>query len=119
PRRDSPDRQRQRCPTVPGSAQTSRLAGQGSPPSHASGNSRRCGRAVAGGGRRLVGYVASAAPPVFPGHLSVRFQRILPGASMSRYVVGIDLGTTNSALAYADTRAASPEAPAPIQSLAI
>jgi molecular chaperone DnaK (HSP70) len=38
---------------------------------------------------------------------------------MSRYVVGIDLGTTNSALAYADTRAATPDAPAPIQSLAI
>jgi molecular chaperone DnaK (HSP70) len=38
---------------------------------------------------------------------------------MSRYVVGIDLGTTNSALAYADTREATPEAPAPIRSLAI
>src|SRR3954454_8471178 len=38
---------------------------------------------------------------------------------MSRYVVGIDLGTTNSALAYADTREANAEAPAPIRSLAI
>src|SRR4051812_22426471 len=38
---------------------------------------------------------------------------------MSRYVVGIDLGTTNSALAYADTSEATPEAPAPIRSLAI
>ena len=38
---------------------------------------------------------------------------------MSRYVVGIDLGTTNSALAYADTREATPEAPAPIRALAI
>jgi molecular chaperone DnaK (HSP70) len=38
---------------------------------------------------------------------------------MSRYVVGIDLGTTNSALAYADTRAATPDGPAPIQALAI
>jgi molecular chaperone DnaK (HSP70) len=37
---------------------------------------------------------------------------------MSRYVVGIDLGTTNSALAYADTRNAT-DAPAPIQVLAI
>jgi molecular chaperone DnaK (HSP70) len=38
---------------------------------------------------------------------------------MSRYVVGIDLGTTNSALAYADTREATDEAPAPIRALAI
>src|SRR3954462_14629651 len=38
---------------------------------------------------------------------------------MSRYVVGIDLGTTNSALAYADTREATPEAPAPIRALAV
>src|SRR4051794_37456666 len=38
---------------------------------------------------------------------------------MSRYVVGIDLGTTNSALAYADTREASESAPPPIRSLAI
>ena len=30
---------------------------------------------------------------------------------MSRYVVGIDLGTTNSALAYADTQDATPDAP--------
>src|SRR5688500_3848073 len=33
---------------------------------------------------------------------------------MSRYVVGIDLGTTNSALAFADARAAADDAPAPI-----
>jgi molecular chaperone DnaK (HSP70) len=38
---------------------------------------------------------------------------------MSRYVVGIDLGTTNCALAYADTREATPDAPAPIRALAI
>lgn len=38
---------------------------------------------------------------------------------MSRYVVGIDLGTTNSALAYADTREATADAPAPIRALAI
>lgn len=38
---------------------------------------------------------------------------------MSRYVVGIDLGTTNSALAYADTREATPDAPAPIRPLAV
>src|SRR4051812_34538025 len=38
---------------------------------------------------------------------------------MSRYVVGIDLGTTNSALAYADTRESTPEATAPIKTLAI
>jgi molecular chaperone DnaK (HSP70) len=38
---------------------------------------------------------------------------------MSRYVVGIDLGTTNSALAYVDTREAAPDAPAPIRTLAI
>src|SRR3954470_3024411 len=38
---------------------------------------------------------------------------------MSRYVVGIDLGTTNSALAYADTREATDDAPAPIRALAI
>src|SRR4051812_10708452 len=38
---------------------------------------------------------------------------------MSRYVVGIDLGTTNSALAYADTRDATADAPAPIRALAI
>ncbi|WP_422926460.1 Hsp70 family protein [Singulisphaera sp. PoT] len=38
---------------------------------------------------------------------------------MSRYVVGIDLGTTNCALAYADTREAIPDAPAPIRALAI
>ena len=38
---------------------------------------------------------------------------------MSRYVVGIDLGTTNCALAYADTREATPDAPAPIRTFAI
>ncbi len=38
---------------------------------------------------------------------------------MSRYVVGIDLGTTNSALAYADTRDAAPDATPEIQSFAI
>ena len=38
---------------------------------------------------------------------------------MTRYVVGIDLGTTNCALAYADTREATPAAPAPIRALAI
>lgn len=38
---------------------------------------------------------------------------------MSRYVVGIDLGTTNSALAYADTGDATAETPAPIRTLAI
>src|SRR4051794_14590230 len=38
---------------------------------------------------------------------------------MSRYVVGIDLGTTNSALAYADTREATPDAPAPILAMAV
>ncbi|MBX6312397.1 MAG: Hsp70 family protein [Isosphaeraceae bacterium] len=38
---------------------------------------------------------------------------------MSRYVVGIDLGTTNCALAYADTREAKDDAPAPIHHLAI
>jgi molecular chaperone DnaK (HSP70) len=37
---------------------------------------------------------------------------------MSRYVVGIDLGTTNSALAYAEIKAKS-DAPAPILPLAI
>ena len=37
---------------------------------------------------------------------------------MSRYVVGIDLGTTNSALAYADTRDATADAAAPIRTLA-
>ncbi|GIW87115.1 MAG: heat-shock protein [Isosphaeraceae bacterium] len=38
---------------------------------------------------------------------------------MSRYVVGIDLGTTNSALAYADTREATETAPPPIRELPI
>ena len=38
---------------------------------------------------------------------------------MSRYVVGIDLGTTNSALAFADTRDATPDAPPAIRSLPI
>ncbi len=38
---------------------------------------------------------------------------------MSRFVVGIDLGTTNSALAYADTRDATADTPAPIRTLAI
>jgi molecular chaperone DnaK (HSP70) len=38
---------------------------------------------------------------------------------MSRYVVGIDLGTTNSALAYADTREATPDGPAPLRALEI
>jgi molecular chaperone DnaK (HSP70) len=34
---------------------------------------------------------------------------------MSRFVVGIDLGTTNCALAYADTSEATADAPAPIR----
>lgn len=38
---------------------------------------------------------------------------------MSRYVVGIDLGTTNSALAYADSRDASDDRPAPIKALPV
>ncbi len=38
---------------------------------------------------------------------------------MSRYVVGIDLGTTNCALAYADTQEATADSPAPIRPLAI
>src|ERR687884_517711 len=38
---------------------------------------------------------------------------------MSRYVVGIDLGTTNSALAYADTQGMAADAPAPLKALAL
>ena len=38
---------------------------------------------------------------------------------MSRYVVGIDLGTTNCALAYADTQESTPDAPAPVRSFAV
>jgi len=38
---------------------------------------------------------------------------------MSRYVVGIDLGTTNSALAYADSSAMPSDQPGPIMSLPI
>src|SRR4051812_7340150 len=38
---------------------------------------------------------------------------------MSRFVVGIDLGTTNSALAYADTSEATPDTPATIRALGI
>ena len=38
---------------------------------------------------------------------------------MSRYVVGIDLGTTNCALAYADTQGMTADAPAPLRALAV
>jgi molecular chaperone DnaK (HSP70) len=38
---------------------------------------------------------------------------------MSRFVVGIDLGTTNSALAYVDASEATDDRPAPVRSLAI
>ena len=38
---------------------------------------------------------------------------------MSRYVVGIDLGTTNCALAYADTSEATADAPAPIRAMPV
>jgi molecular chaperone DnaK (HSP70) len=38
---------------------------------------------------------------------------------MSRYVVGIDLGTTNCALAYADSNAEDPDRPGPITHLPI
>ncbi len=38
---------------------------------------------------------------------------------MSRYVVGIDLGTTNCALAYADTQEATADAPAPVRAFAV
>ena len=38
---------------------------------------------------------------------------------MSRYVVGIDLGTTNSALAYVDTAEMTPDSPAAIRALSI
>lgn len=38
---------------------------------------------------------------------------------MSRFVVGIDLGTTNCALAYADSDEATPDTAAPIRPLAI
>ena len=36
---------------------------------------------------------------------------------MSRYVVGIDLGTTNSALAYVDTKDADGDAPPAVRVL--
>src|SRR6478609_9464358 len=39
--------------------------------------------------------------------------------AMSRYVVGIDLGTTNSALAYVDTTESTEDRPAPVQTLPI
>ncbi|RUL88429.1 Hsp70 family protein [Tautonia sociabilis] len=38
---------------------------------------------------------------------------------MSRFVVGIDLGTTNSALAFVDTTEATEDLPAPVRSLPI
>jgi molecular chaperone DnaK (HSP70) len=38
---------------------------------------------------------------------------------MSRFVVGIDLGTTNSALAFVDSSEATEERPAPVRALAI
>ena len=38
---------------------------------------------------------------------------------MSRFVVGIDLGTTNCALAYADSSEATPDKPAPIRAFAV
>ena len=38
---------------------------------------------------------------------------------MSRYVIGIDLGTTNSALAYVDSTTASGDAAAPVERFAI
>lgn len=38
---------------------------------------------------------------------------------MSRFVVGIDLGTTNSALAYVDSTEATEDRPAPVRALAI
>ncbi len=38
---------------------------------------------------------------------------------MSRYVIGIDLGTTNSALAYVDSTAAADSAPAPVERFVI
>ncbi len=38
---------------------------------------------------------------------------------MTRYVVGIDLGTTNCALAYADTRESTVDSPAPVQAFPI
>ncbi len=38
---------------------------------------------------------------------------------MARYVVGIDLGTTNNALAYADSRQATDDAPPPIRPVAV
>ena len=38
---------------------------------------------------------------------------------MSRFVVGIDLGTTNCALAYADTSEATADAPAPTRTFPV
>src|SRR3954471_11705174 len=38
---------------------------------------------------------------------------------MPRYVVGIDLGTTNCALAYADTQGMAADAPASLRALAV
>src|SRR3954464_3741979 len=38
---------------------------------------------------------------------------------MSRYVVGIDLGTTNCALAYADAGEATADKPAPVRAFAV
>ena len=38
---------------------------------------------------------------------------------MARYVVGIDLGTTNSALAYADANEAEGDAPPPVRVLEV
>ncbi len=68
--------------------------------------------------------VKSVQLPALPG---LAGRRVGPGAGrprwrspdMSRYVVGIDLGTTNSALAYADTKDAAADDPPAIRSLPI
>ena len=121
PGRDPPGRQRQRLTALSGRAQASRLAGPLGPPAALAGRPRRHFGAFAGRGR----------DPVTPGRLPRREQSSMTvdplnpepkrtqTHSMSRYVVGIDLGTTNSALAYADGNAMQDDQPGPIASLPI
>ena len=115
-------------PPFQGSAQASRLAGPVGPPAAPAGRARRFVGALAGRGRDPL----TAARPSRPwlitrqdARATVEKSSIEPAIrrtqthSMSRYVVGIDLGTTNSALAYADGNAMDDDQPGPIASLPI
>ena len=119
PGRDPAGRQRQRLAPVPGRPQASWLAGPSRSISRSCrwrATTRRCSRRPRS---RSPDAADPAAVRMMRRSLDTRTRQRTQTHGMSRYVVGIDLGTTNCALAYADASAIGADQPGPIASLPI